>query len=271
MQKLIFIVFIFFSPQIQAQVVTKYPFVEGFETLVPGLGQQIPAGWKSINVGKDVPVWDVITNNNAYAGQNAIHMSFSFTKPADDWLITPPLKMSKNKVYKITFWMKKASFPGSVEKMKVHIGKDTTVVAMLAGTKALDELVVNEAYEEREIVYKPKEDANFFVGFHCYSDPSQFLLLLDEITITEAVSVASYNVDNQSVVTIFPNPVTDKIFLKSSEKGRVVLYDLAGRLVHEQAIEATQQVLDCRLETGFYEAKMSLENGDVKVLKIIKN
>ena len=271
MQKLIFIVFIFFSLQTQAQVVTKYPFMEGFETLVPGLGQQIPAGWKSINVGKDVPVWDVIANNNAYAGQNAIHMSFSFTKPADDWLITPPLKMSKNKAYTITFWMKKGSFPNTVEKMKVHIGKDTTVVAMLAGTKALDELVVNEAYEERKIVYKPKEDANFFVGFHCYSDVAQFLLLLDEITIAEVVPVASYDVDNQSVVTIFPNPVTDKIFLKSSEKGRVALYDLAGRLVHEQAIEATQQVLDCQLSTGFYEAKMSLENGNVKVLKVIKN
>lgn len=269
MQKLFILFFILLYTNAQAQVVTKYPFTEGFESLVTGLGQQIPAGWKSLNVGKDIPVWDVIGNNNAYAGANAIHMSFDFAKPANDWLITPPLKMTKNKTYVIRFWIKKGAFPGTIEKFKVHIGKDTTLAAMLAGSEELNEDVTNEAYEEREIFYKASENANFFVGFHCYSDPLQFLLFLDEIKITELPTSASFDTDNQVIASIFPNPATDKIFLKSSEKGRVTVYNLAGKLVHEQAIEATQQLLDCRLTAGFYEAKITLENGSVKVQKVV--
>jgi hypothetical protein len=271
MQKLSFIFFILLYVNVQAQVVTKYPFTEGFETLVTGLGQQIPKGWKSINVGKDIPVWDVIGNNNAYAGANAMHMSFDFSKPADDWLITPPLKMTKNRTYLISFWVKKGAFPGTLEKFKVHIGKDTTLAAMLAGSEELDEEVTNEVYEQREIVYKANENANFFVGFNCYSDPLQFLLFIDEIKITELPVSDLYDADNQVIVSIFPNPAIDKIFVKSAEKGRIALYDLTGKCVHEQAIEAAQQLLDCHLLTGFYEAKITLENGSIKVQKIIVN
>ena len=76
-------------------------------------------------------------------------------------------------------------------------------------------------------------------------------------------------IDNEIYnLSIYPNPVNDKIFIKSSENIKVIqLYDLLGKM----ELETTQEIIELNhIVQGVYILKVILENGTVQNFKVIK-
>jgi hypothetical protein len=229
-------------------------------------------------VSKDPAYWDVITNSasspaNAYSGNNAIHMSFSFSTLTNDWLVSPVLNLKKNHQYVLSFFVKTVKFSGATsEKFKIHLGKDTTEAALLAGNKIFDKVIENDVYEEQSIIFQTSQDGKFYLGFHSYSDPLQFLLLVDDIEVIDDTPVSTEDVDNQFFVHIFPNPTSDVLNVKSAVKAKVEVYDFQGQSQLKQAIvEGNNPISTADFPNGTYFLTVIDEKGRKSIRKFQKN
>lgn len=125
----------------------------------------------------------------------------SYTKDADDWLITPPLKLKAGNSYTLTFnaW---ALSSRSEERMEVKMGKAATVDGMTTTVKDVTtytETSRTPASESVEIV--PTEDGIYYIGFHAVSLKSKGNLSLDNIAVSAPVSNAVPAVPDSFSVT----------------------------------------------------------------------
>lgn len=109
--------------------------------------------------------------------------AFSSDNQMDDWLITPPIRLNSDRVYKIYFRTaaSSAKFP---ERLKVALGSDKTVEAMT--TEVLPATVVNStAYITFEKIIRVSEAKDYYIGFQSCSDPDMFNLFVDSIGVEE--------------------------------------------------------------------------------------
>lgn len=102
------------------------------------------------------------------------------SETADDWLITPPLKLEANKEYTISFTASSTidQFPERLE-VKLGEGNDPTKY-----TTVLLEPTVLDGQKEFSATYIPKKDESAKIGFHSLSDPDMFNLLLKGVHVT---------------------------------------------------------------------------------------
>lgn len=111
---------------------------------------------------------------------------------ADDWLISPPIRLKAGRIYTMSF-KTRASYDQWPERIEVKYGKEGTVAAM---TETILEPTVlsNEEY----ITYKKEisvdEDCKVWFGFHALSDAYQFNLYVDDICVDGGVSLAAPDV-----------------------------------------------------------------------------
>lgn len=120
--------------------------------------------------------------------QKAMVYSYSFENDADDWIVSPPLKLSKGHIYNVSFraWSGMASSP---EKMEVKYGTSPDPASMDSTLLPSTELPSNSdnAYS-KEIV--PSESGDYYIAFHATSRKNAFYLYLDDIKVEAGRSTA---------------------------------------------------------------------------------
>lgn len=86
-------------------------------------------------------------------------------------------------------------------------------------------------------------------------------------------NVSIYNVYSNISVSVFPNPLTNKlnIISNSDEKIEVVLSDIAGRIVHQEAFSSSLSMNTEQLAKGTYLYELRNKNGIVKIGKVVKD
>ncbi len=111
----------------------------------------------------------------------AVRCNWNVDDKANDWLITPPLHFKKGQSYKISYLVRgaKSSF---TERIEVKYGNQPTVEAMKTSLLVPTE-IKNDKYVEYSHVVKLDRDYDLFLGFHAMSEPAQFLLYVDSITV----------------------------------------------------------------------------------------
>ena len=116
----------------------------------------------------------------------------------DDWLITPPLRMTAASVYNLAVqaW---ATRPQSPEIIEIKMGKEPTAEGMttvlVQATDLLDALPVDLAAE-----FRVEEDGVYYVGFHAISVADMFNLMVDNIHISETTGSTPKTVSDLAVV-----------------------------------------------------------------------
>ncbi len=122
--------------------------------------------------------------------QQCASCAYSFDQQANDWLITPPLKMEANKMYTIRFTASPMIENDSryYERMEVRVGvgSDPTKYATVL-------LEPSELTKQTTFTYNYLSSANedIRIAFHAISDPDMFNLLLREVHVSTGANLAA--------------------------------------------------------------------------------
>ena len=163
--------------------VTTYPFNENFDTVtVPAL----PVGWTTINANADTYTW-VTYAGNADTAPNSVRVQYNTTIPMNDWLLMPPMQLTTNRQYRVSFSYRAASvtYP---EKLALFWGNEPTEAALT------NQLFVNEninlpTYTDVQVLLTPTTTGVYYFGFKGYSDTNMFYLYLDTVSVEEITDV----------------------------------------------------------------------------------
>ncbi len=213
---------------------------EGFESSIVGY---TPLGWEMENLNTDSAIWSTIGNSsgsiNSHTGTKAMHIPFGFLTPHNDWLYTPPLQLHANATYKLDFWYNSIPFPGDAcaEKLDVQWGTLPTASSM-TNQLFYNDNITNDTYIHYEQNFTPTADGKYFVGFHAFSDPIQFILLIDDIKVT-MVSSANEDLvgstDTNTLLGSYPNPFSPQTVInyqvKGNEQINIDIYNARGQKV----------------------------------------
>ena len=72
-------------------------------------------------------------------------------------------------------------------------------------------------------------------------------------------------------ITVFPNPATDRLYLRDAQPGRVAVYDMLGRMTHQATLVGSQNSIDVStLRSGQYVLVHTDEHGAVSTAKFVK-
>jgi hypothetical protein len=151
-----------------------------------------PLGWSIENNNSQYYCWDKLTNNanspnNAYSDSVAMHIiNFSFSEPLDDWLFTNPLYLEAGSQYELSFWYKTSEFPGDAtsEKMEVKWGTDNSSASMFTETLFYNDNITVRDYVNYTTIISPETTGEYYVGFHAFSEPMQWILHLDDVQVS---------------------------------------------------------------------------------------
>lgn len=238
------------------------PYSEGFDS------EDAMAYFTIIDNNNDDSKWFY----NYTDGNGEARYKYNKNNVGDDWLITPPLKVEKNKVYTVKF--KARSYRSSlVEKLEVKYGSSNTVEGMT--TELLPATELPGAYTEFTKEITATEDGKLFIGFHAVSEPDQYYLQLDDISVSAGMTAsAPAAADNFTVVpaekgamsaTIsFTAPtkaingadLSDKLSFRI-KRGGVVIKELT-----DVAPGSKQTFVDTTPENGFNSYSITSANAD---------
>ncbi len=160
--------------------------------------------------------------------------TFSNTNAADDWLITPPLRMMANVKYTITAEFANAMDPYT-EKAEVKIGRNSTPDAMTSSV--IPATSVDGGYRSPiDMVghFTPDADGDYFIGLHAVSDAGALYLYCYKLDVVSDNTGVVASVVNNAVV----RAVDGCIMVTGAEGAKVLVASVDGRLVAQCASAA---------------------------------
>ena len=112
-----------------------------------------------------------------------VSYNWSTTNAADEWLITPAIRLEAGKSYKFT--VKARSFTASMpERMEVMMGTDATAEAMTTTVIAATEVATGDLTPFQGTV-RVTAEGNYRFGIHAISDADNMMLTIDDIAVEE--------------------------------------------------------------------------------------
>jgi len=190
------------------------PYTMGFE--VPNAGTEIDAyGWTTEDANGDDNTWFL---SGTLPNTGSVHFRYLYNTdgatPADDWLFSTCIDMNATKAYKIAFYEKigadnNGSYP---EKLSLMAGTGNNAAAMTETVQDFGALTNDANYEQKVVGFKPSTTATYYLGFHCYSDPDEWYLNVDDFSISElAKPNAQFTVAPSGTTVTVTDQSTDAI------------------------------------------------------------
>lgn len=159
------------------------PYTENFDgATLPNL----PFCTTREDVNNDGKTWTTVTAPTGYSGKTLQYTS-SVSNAANDWFYTAGLNLNAGTTYTLTFKYGN-NISSQTEKLKVAYGTSPTAAAM---TNLLRDypFITGSTPATAILTFTPSATGVYYIGFQAYSDPNQFYLYLDDISVTAAVTV----------------------------------------------------------------------------------
>ncbi len=139
-------------------------------------------GWTVINANGDGQTWEVYQ-------ENSVRVKYNSSLAMDDWLITPPIKLSAGCAYLIKFDAY-AHTNSHKELLEVKVGNAPEVDAMTRELMPVTDITVMKANggQHFEQYFTPETDGSWYIGFHGLSEKDMYYLYLANISIEAGIS-----------------------------------------------------------------------------------
>lgn len=137
-----------------------------------------------IDANDDGQTWKQVGLNTNNPFMRCLYNS---TKDMDDWLITPPIRLTGGQEYLLTFnSFGSSSYP---EKIEVKFGTVNTVEGMTNEVLPVTKMTTDTLYED--LAFTPTTDGIYYVGFHGCSDMDMNWTKVDDINIKVGAKASS--------------------------------------------------------------------------------
>ena len=212
----------------------------------------------------DYEGWDTIAmGGTTYAysmsAQDIMGM-FIMDLHQDNWLITEPLTMPESGSYSIKWKASTFTSAYPTDHYSVYIinGGDTTEVFT-------ETLTANDTLpQQREVAIPANVSGDFKVAFRHYDCEGGYVLLLNDIKVVDPSGIEAIS---NIKVSLYPNPVSDKLTVEGEGIQMVQVLDVNGRNVisteHSGSIDMSS------LASGVYVVRVVTADG-IRAEKIIK-
>lgn len=144
-----------------------------------------------VNCNGDDSTWKLEDGSMVY--------SYNLFEPADDWLISPNLRLSADRVYQIEAVLRTNSY---AENLAITIGKGV-VPDEHSVLLDLPKFCSQEATTHSQWI-KVSEDGCYNIGFHAYSPKNLLRIYLDGFKVTDAASAKAPDMPGELKVTAAP-------------------------------------------------------------------
>ncbi len=136
-----------------------------------------------VDVNEDGKTWEYMKNGSTRLAR----AMGSETVSSDDWLMSPPLRLEPEQFYKVSFKARRGltSYP---EKLSVWYGNGKKPSDMKMQILPTTELPDQSDFTTYTAEISVKEAGTYYVGFHAESDPGQFAVYVDNISIVNGVT-----------------------------------------------------------------------------------
>lgn len=160
------------------------------EKLLTGNAMDLPYK-ETFEKESDFQLFTVIDANNdkstwVYDTQMA-KGKYSMYQDMDDWLITPPIKLSASTLNELRFKVRTLNY---LERFEVYLGTSNTVEGMTTELLAPVETRVT-SFETYKVPVLVPTDGVYYIGFHHISDKGKYNLYLDDIELAAASEVGA--------------------------------------------------------------------------------
>ena len=241
--------------------ITTYPYFTGFEGTVGTLHQDYPTGWtnEDLNTNAFNASWEIIKNSafatNAHTDSSAVHIFSNAGEDNNDWLFTPGFQMQQGMAYTITFWYSASSL-STAEAMDIYVGRNASSADMLPVPIWENDNITTTDYIEGSATFQAINDDVFYFGFHAYSEPLNFILYVDDVTVTESAGTGLGELTAVNALEVAPNPCVDEVRLMgldAAADAMVNVYSTSGQLLEVARLNAGEVSLSTEaLEAGVY-------------------
>lgn len=120
---------------------------------------------------------------------------YSSSKPANDWLITPPVAFKAGKKYTVSY-KSLTDYEGDEPLLAIYCGTEPSVEGMKQQVMKPTAITTLQPAENK-VEFTVDADGIYYLGFHACSEPYRSAIALTEISISEAS--ASHDVAVQSI------------------------------------------------------------------------
>ena len=174
--------------------VDQLPYLNMFETV------EEQAAFSIIDANSDGITWSYIMNSN---NDHYARYSYSESNDADDWLVSPAIRLEVGKTYLMAF---DTRITDSEESIEVKMGKEATAQAMTTQVINPTEVTwdVNKTLSNDHITVD--ETGYYYFGIHAISERDKYRLYADNFLTDEVEMEAPSAVTDLQVV-----PTTDKL------------------------------------------------------------
>lgn len=194
----------------------------------------------------------------------------SFSNNADDWLITPPVKMVSGQTYNLMYKVYGLSSRNQ-NKLAVYMGDMATVENMSTIIKDVSSYS-NSSSEPIEETIKiiPENDGIYYIGFHIISESGMGNFTIDDIDISKPISSdIPGQATSLSVVPGLYGELTSKVSFTSPtiNAGGETLEELTGIEILRNG-EVIESIVPETIEPTVYTFNDNLENSGKYIYSI---
>ncbi|RZK21870.1 MAG: T9SS type A sorting domain-containing protein [Hymenobacter sp.] len=190
-----------------ASVVTTFPYTENFDAVAAG---DLPCGITGDDANNDDYTWYTNSAFTASPPNSLIYYynDFDTSVGGNDWVFTRGLSLRAGYTYQLQFKYAAAN-PTYAEALEVKYGTSATPAGQtnsLFSNTAISNGTFATTTASQVPVIRPTADGIYYIGFHAISAPDSYVLLVDDIQVTETRILAVRNATN-TVFTAQATPV----------------------------------------------------------------
>lgn len=237
---------------------------------------KLPSTWTTIDKDGDGHNWRINTSlAQSFAVSDSWMSGVAGVLTPENYLISPKIKLAGlSGTVKLRYTIQIPD-PVSVEEhYKVAVSTTGNKVAdfkdiVLEETCTAADYYENlPAWKERLVDLTPYIGQNIYLTWCHFNCTNVYQIMLDSIQVSNLTDVELADLQ-QSKVTVYPNPVKEKLIITGSfENAQVQLFTSSGRQVYQSAKETKQAFVDVSgFENGVYILKVNSQK-DVVTKKV---